>query len=150
MSCILGFSANLYRRHSQNPVYSVKSADLHEAVHMYGESKCNGFMSLDELDELNQLSNVAIACHGFNHVNLECLNASLCTKAKLFNDDIKRASAAFEEFGLEKDLFVYPYEYSFPSSDLIVKKAGFKYIFAKDGKSRTNIEDLQAQHDRLH
>ena len=53
MSCILGFSANLYRRHSQNPVYSVKSADLHEAVHMYGESKCNGFMSLDELDELN-------------------------------------------------------------------------------------------------
>ena len=85
-----------------------------------------------------------IACHGFNHVKLEGLNSSLYDKIKLFNDDIKSASAAFEEFGLEKDLFVYPYEYSFPSSDLIVKKAGFKYIFAKDGKSRTNIEDLQA------
>ena len=106
-------------------------------------------MSLDEINELNQHDNIYVACHGFNHIKLEDLDILLKDKVMIFEEDISKATKAFEDFKLSKELFGYPYEYSFPSSDSIVKHFGFKQLFAKDGKSRISIEEL-ACNGRLH
>ena len=66
-------------------------------------------------------------------------------KMKLFIDDICSATAKLDQLKLNTDVFVYPYAYDdILLSDHILRKNGFKWLFAGKDSRRISFESIIA------
>ena len=100
-----------------------------------------GFMKVSQLKELLQLPFCYLALHGCCHLNLS-KEKNLLKKVQLFKNDLDAGCHRLKELELETRMFVYPYVYSFPASDVGLKKNGFAFIIDDTRMARMPIEDL--------
>ena len=64
----------------------------------------------------------------------------------MFKLDLDSGCKRLNELGLTTTTYVYPYVYSFATSDIALKRAGFKQIIGGlDKIFRISIEDLVAR-----
>jgi len=145
ITCVLGFSTNLYRRNEFDAIYDINSAILHDRIHADDMSALNGFMSLNELNFLLKYDNIHLACHGCMHLQLEKICKSKIDLMTKFNDDLNNATKMLNELNLKTDIFVYPYAFDFFVSDKIVHKHGFNHIFAGKNSQRLEIEKIMSK-----
>lgn len=128
--CVLGFSANLHRVDSNaTPIAEVESKVLHDRVHAGDMSALNGFMSVNEVKELSRFSNVHVACHGYDHLDLEHMHLSNAEQLAVFSKDIAKAHSAMESFGMSTSLFVHPYDYACYGAKAVLKKHGYGIVW---------------------
>ena len=130
IQCVLGFSANIYRRDdAAKPIAEADSSVLHDRVHAGDMSALDGFMSVNEVKELVKLSNVYIACHGYDHLDLEHSRMSNVQQLAAFNRDVTLAHQAMEKLGLSTSMFVYPYDYACYGAKAVLKKHGYGIVW---------------------
>ena len=141
--CVLGFSANLYRRDcNAKPIAEIESIELHNRVHAGDMNALNGFMTVNEVKELSRFSNVHVACHGYDHIDLERMHLSNVKQLVMFSKDVAQAYSAMEKFGIHTNLFVYPYDYVCYGAKAVLKKYGYNIIWPDEEHQRIYIEEL--------
>ena len=155
ITVIIGFSSGLYASESCNKqTYDVTSNALHHIcnkciktindANSFRDSlpEMNGFMKISQLKELLEFPFVKLALHGCCHLKLED-EYNLIAKAMMFKKDLNDAIAQLEKLKLKTNIYIYPYVYSFLTSDMILKKSGFNEIVGSK-TFRISIEDLNA------
>ena len=157
IDCILGFSSGLYASENAKQVHEVGSHVLHDACNSRISTivdadrlrdellEIGGFMKISQLKELLQLPFCHLALHGCCHLNLQN-EKNLLKKIQMFKLDLDSGCKRLNELGLTTTTHVYPYVYSFATSDIALKRAGFKQIIGGlDKIFRISIEDLVAR-----
>lgn len=154
IDCMLGFSSGLYASENAKQVHEVESYILHDAcnskISTLVDADClrdelpemAGFMKISQLKELLQLPFCHLALHGCCHLNLQN-EKNLLKKIQMFKHDLDSGCERLNELGLVTNTYVYPYVYSFATSDVALKRAGFKQVIGGlDKIFRITIEDL--------
>lgn len=157
IDCVLGFSSGLYASEQSKQIHEVESHILHDAcnskISTLVDADClrdelpemAGFMKISQLKELLQLPFYHLALHGCCHLKLFEKKQSILKKLQVFKSDLDSGSNRLNELGLMTRAYVYPYVYSFATSDAALKRAGFKQIIGGADKIfRIAIEDLVA------
>ena len=144
VTCIIGFSTSIFRRDNQTPIEFAHCASFHDRVHSGDDSAYAAYMSINDIKTLLEAENIILACHGDEHLDLH-LEQSKMQKMKLFIDDICSATAKLDQLKLNTDVFVYPYAYDdILMSDHILRKNGFKWLFAGKDSRRISFESIIA------
>ena len=140
--CVLGFSTKIHRNEGAPMQYAV-CAECHDKYHAGDMTALNAYMTVDEIKELLEYSNVYVACHGARHLKLESVSTAYL-QMKMFEEDLQEAVDDLNAFGLSTNIFVFPYAYSdILYAYAILKQKGFYCIFAGKGSLRIQIEDLK-------
>lgn len=154
----------MYATEDAKQLEKVESHVLHDAcndaIHMVADAdklrnslpEMNGFMKVSQLKQLLEMPFCHLALHGCCHLKMPSLknarsnNLTLLKMMKIFKQDVDSGILRLHELDLETKIFVYPYIYSFPTSDSYLKKVGFTQIIgSQDTKIfRIAIEDLLA------
>ena len=152
IDCILGFSSGLYANEDAIQVHAIESHILHDAcnakIHCLNDAdhernilqEMNGFMKISQIKELLEMPFCHLALHGCCHLKLENENG-LLNKLYCFKRDIKEGLERLKSFDLSTSMYVYPYVYSFHSSDNILNSLGLHTIVGSK-TLRISIEDL--------
>lgn len=147
--CILGLSPKAIREECNFGICAVESAVLHNQMNseikLFEDEICgeyiNGFMTISEVRTLMQNDNVFLALHGCCHLHLQDIS-SIIEQSLIFKRDVESGIKALNEYGLNTDIFVYPYAYEPFLSRKILREHGFRYIFAGNDSKRIPIEEL--------
>lgn len=147
--CVLGCSPKAVRPNGATGWYDVESKTLHDEMNLEVVDAAsnttgkyiNGFMSKNEIDELLVNDNVFLALHGCCHLKLETCKDKFAQISK-FEGDLASGIKLFDEFGYKTDIFVYPYAYEPFLGNIILKRHGFRYVFAGTNSKRISLESL--------
>ena len=157
VDCILGFSSGLYASERSKQIHEVESHILHDAcnskISTLVDADClrdelpemAGFMKISQLKELLQLPFCYLALHGCCHLNLQN-EKNLLKKIQMFKLDLDSGCKRIVELGLKTSTYVYPYVYSFATSDSMLRHYRFSQVVggSVDKIFRISIEDLVA------
>lgn len=142
VTCVLGLSTSICRKDNLQPTYFAHCAECHDKVHANDVSAYAAYMSIDEVKQLLRFSNVLVACHGDNHLEL-CKVKSKIDRAVLFQKDIIAASDMLKHLDMKTDIFVYPYAFDdIMLSRHTLKQLGYRHIFAGNDSKRIPFETL--------
>lgn len=158
---VLGFSSGLYADENAKQLYDVESHVLHDACNQRISSiddadylrtsliEMNGFMKVSQLKELLQLPFCHLALHGCCHLKLQNqtgnkIGSDLLKNLQTFKLDVDSGIERLHALDLDSRTFVYPYIFSFPTSDAYLQKVGFTCIVGSYTSQmfRIAIEDL--------
>lgn len=157
IDCILGFSSGLYATEDAKQLEKVESHVLHDACNdaircvedadklRNSLPEMNGFMKVSQLKQLLELPFCHLALHGCCHLNLQN-EKNLLKKIQMFKHDLDSGCKRLNELSLVTSTYVYPYVYSFATSDSMVRHYGFSQVVggSADKIFRIAIEDLVA------
>lgn len=153
IDCILGFSSGLYANEDAKQIYAVRSNDLHDACNYKIKTindadnlrnillEMNGFMKVSQIKELLKNDFCHLALHGCCHLNLEKVDR-LIDKIQIFKKDLDDGIRRLNDLGMSTSIYVYPYVYSFVSSNVILDHSRFTQVIGSNGLFRIAIEDL--------
>lgn len=162
IDCVLGFSSGLYASEkADSQIHCIESHVLHDACNSRIQTlddadnlrtsliEMNGFMKVSQLKELLQLPFCHLALHGCCHLKLQNQNGNkrgseLLKNLQMFKQDVDSGIERLHALDLDSRMFVYPYIFSFPTSDAYLQKLGFTCIVGSYASQmfRIAIEDL--------
>lgn len=103
------------------------------------EEKFKGYMSWDQIREMQKDPLVSIGHHGHSHGHL--LNMS----TEAVRADLETASRLYQqELGLNPDIFAYPYGEFSPETENILKKMGLKAAFGQYSSAASSARNIMA------
>ena len=152
IDCVLGFSSGLYASEDAEQTYAIESHVLHDACNKCIKTledadklrlsllEMDGFMKVSQVKELLLLPFCYLALHGCCHLKLED-EKGLLNKLYAFKRDLRDGVDQLKCFGLNTQMYVYPYVYSFCTSDKMLNSAGFNVVVGSKA-FRLAIEDI--------
>ena len=140
INCVISFSTNIYRNEKLKPLSNIPTFELHNQLYNDKKEALNGFMSISEIKNLLNNTNIFLGLHGHNHLELK--NVSKINQMMFFKDDLEQSITFMKQNSLKTDIFVYPYDFIVLGSEKLLKNRGFKYIFPSKINKRTYIEEF--------
>ena len=140
VNCVISFSTNIYRNEKLQPLSNIPTFELHNQLHNDKKEALNGFMTISEIKNLLNNTNIFLGLHGHNHLELK--NVSKIKQMMFFKDDLEQSITFMKQNSLKTDIFVYPYDFIVLGSEKLLKNRGFKYIFPSKINKRTYIEEI--------
>lgn len=149
IKCVLGFSSYLFREEGERGIYDIRSDEIHKECNKHiksikdskdGLKTINGFMTISEIKNLLTYDNISLALHGCCHLRLTDLDKF--DQLTTFRLDLIDGMEMLNKHNLKTNIFVYPYEYSLKTMNIILVNYGFQYIFGEDETDRIELETL--------
>lgn len=71
INCVISFSTNIYRNEKLQPLSNIPTFELHNQLHNDKKEALNGFMTISEIKNLLNNTNIFLGLHGHNHLELK-------------------------------------------------------------------------------